>query len=255
MGFERSKCERALRVCGDDAERATEWMFSHVADGGDGHAPVAAATKEEPQELQDAALAAAMIAEEEAEHDEAVRVRELFENRRLGTGNFSKLSVSHARHYQQDVPRELTRRASEAGEEQAAKLDGPVRGASWDGQQWRDARGEIVTKHNADVAGRANATKLESLDELPGDFGDLAGEGLSLPTPAFNKFKKELGMLESRRSRASSGLKEGEKKAPKQGKEYGVEHGGAGQFAGVRIVSVGAARNAGVQGWGRPGEA
>ena len=46
------------------------------------------------QELQDAALAAAMIAEEEAEHDEAVRVRELFENRRLGTGNFSKLSVS-----------------------------------------------------------------------------------------------------------------------------------------------------------------
>ena len=48
---------------------------------------------------------------------------------------------------------------------------------------------------------------------------------------------------------------EGEKKAPKQGKEYGVEHGGAGQFAGIRIVSVGAARNAGVQGWGRPGEA
>ena len=48
-------------------------------------------------------------------------------------------------------------------------------------------------QHNADVAGRANATKLESFDELPGDFGDLAGEGLSLPTPAFNKFKKELG--------------------------------------------------------------
>ena len=40
-------------------------------------------------------------------------------------------------------------------------------------------------------------------------------------------------MLESRRSLASSGLKEGKKKAPKQGKEYGVEHGGAGQFAGA----------------------
>jgi hypothetical protein len=31
--------------------------------------------------------------------------------------------------------------------------------------------------------------------------------------------------------------------------EYGLEHGGTGQFEGLRIISEGAARNAGIQGW------
>ena len=33
------------------------------------------------------------------------------------------------------------------------------------------------------------------------------------------------------------------------GVEYGVEHSGKGEFMGLRIVSDGAARNAGIQGW------
>ena len=44
MGFDQAKCEKALRATGNDPERASDWIFSHMDDddaGGDG-APAAA---------------------------------------------------------------------------------------------------------------------------------------------------------------------------------------------------------------------
>ena len=81
------------------------------------------------------------------------------------------------------------------------------------------------------------------------EVGDLEGDGISLPTPAYNKFRKDLSDLEGRQAVRGSGTADGKKRMPKEGKEYGIEHGGAGEFAGIRIISEGAARNAGLQGW------
>lgn len=36
MGFEQAKCEKALRATGNDIERASEWIFSHMDDDGAG---------------------------------------------------------------------------------------------------------------------------------------------------------------------------------------------------------------------------
>ena len=44
MGFDQAKCEKALRATGNDTERATDWIFSHMDDDGatDDAAPAAA---------------------------------------------------------------------------------------------------------------------------------------------------------------------------------------------------------------------
>merc|ERR1711865_391586 len=110
-------------------------------------------------------------------------------------------------------------------------------------------------KHNASVSGARNAQILSDTASIS-EVGDM--QGISLPTPVYNSIKKGLKAHESRAAARGLGCKGASdaKKAVGQikvetggGVEYGVEHGGSGQFDGLRIISTGAARNAGVQGW------
>ena len=205
------------------------------------------------QEAADAELAAAMQCGIDLDHDRDVRLREIRENQRQHTSGNSRVSVSMAKHYVYGAPRQSE--AAVSGAPSEAGECPPAVAAYWDKGvgQYRDEQGEIVTKHNASVTGARNAQILSDTAHLS-EVGDL--HGIKLSTPVYNSIRTSLGVLESRDAARARGIKDkdakntiGEINSKEGGVEYGVEHGGEGKFEGLRIISAGAARNAGVQGW------
>merc|ERR1719502_1921737 len=73
---------------------------------------------------------------------------------------------------------------------------------TWDEstRQFRDERGEIVTKHNSRISGHRNAQKLVDMTDAVGaELGDMSGT--SLPNGAYNNLRKNLVGMETRAAR------------------------------------------------------
>eukprot|EP01052_Picozoa_sp_SAG31_P038056 SAG31_NODE_5012_length_2802_cov_1.688494_3_plen_239_part_00 len=136
----------------------------------------------------DAALAAAIQRQIEEDNDREVRQREKLENKRLGLSGNSKLSVSHANHYMHAQDAEGQWSAGAMGGSAVAEPQSPpaeralqyqeliALGFTLDEKsgQWRDAEGQLVTKHNRLLSGRQNTKRLAGMDGLAGDFGARA---------------------------------------------------------------------------------
>ena len=201
---------------------------------------------------EDAALAAALQHGMDLDHDREVRIREIRVNQRQHTTGNSRVSVSMANHYVHGAPQPRVGDSVDVDDSEVAVHSGAV----WDKGvgQYRDSNGEIITKHNARESGARNAQILSDTASIS-EVGDL--QGISLPTPVYNSIKKGLKAHESRDAARGLGCKGasdakqavGKVKAQTEGQEYGVEHGGTGNFDGLRIISAGAARSKGVQGW------
>ncbi len=56
-------------------------------------------------------------------------------------------------------------------------------------------KGEIITKHNAEVCGRKNTKDFENNCSIYADIGDLSGHDIKLQGHVSNSLKKKLDQL------------------------------------------------------------
>jgi len=141
----------------------------------------ALARRLQSETADDASLAAALQLQMELEHDQAVRVREVEVNRRSHTDGASRITIDMGRHYVRGPPPAVAEGAGEGEESEVGEAEA-LGELTWDEgvRQYRDADGQIVTKHNHKLSGHRNAQKLINIDDaVTAELGDL--DGASLP--------------------------------------------------------------------------